>query len=59
MSEVQDLTERKQGVWVYEVAHGLYYWYCSACGGAHHKSDPRDKRYCYRCGARMKMEGER
>lgn len=52
--------ERAKGVWVYtEATGGLRYWYCSVCKNAYHRKDPRDKQYCYYCGARMKKEGSR
>lgn len=52
--------ERTKGVWVYtEVTGGLRYWYCSACKNAYHRKDPHDRKYCYYCGAKMKMEGAR
>lgn len=52
--------ERTKGEWVYtEVTGGLRYWYCSACRNAYHRKDPHDRRFCYHCGSRMKMEGSR
>ena len=48
--------ERKRGEWVYERGiGGIYYWYCSACKSAFHKSDPRRRFYCYNCGAKMSL----
>ena len=47
----------KVGYWVYtEAKGGMYYWYCSACEQAYHKSDPRNKLYCYHCGSRMILD---
>ena len=52
--------ECARGVWVYTtVTGGLRYWYCSVCESAYHRKDPRHRKYCYHCGARMKMDGDR
>ena len=45
-------------VWEYHHdEHGIW-WKCTSCGKICRKN-PREKRYCSRCGAEMKMEGDR
>lgn len=60
MGEDEKITELRpveHGTWLYIHADGgLRYWVCSNCRQAYHRKNPHDRKYCYHCGAEMKME---
>ena len=49
------LEERPQGEWIKKVDDaGFVSYICSECGAEIEVEDPKDDKFCFNCGAKMK-----
>ena len=51
----KEMTERPQGEWIRKVDEaGFISHICSECGAEIEVEDPKDDKFCFNCGAKMK-----